>query len=84
MGTEKTKRQVIGTVTSDKMDKTIAVAVERKVKHPLYGKYIKRTTKLYAHDDANQAKIGDKVAIEESKPFSKLKSWVLSSVLEQA
>lgn len=84
MGTEKTKRQVIGTVTSDKMDKTIAVAVERKVKHPLYGKYIKRTTKLYAHDDANQAKIGDKVSIEESKPFSKLKSWVLSSVLEQA
>ena len=84
MGTEKTKRQIIGTVTSDKMDKTITVAVERKVKHPLYGKYIKRTTKLYAHDESNQAKSGDKVSITESKPYSKSKSWVLNEVVEQA
>ncbi len=84
MGTENTKRKIIGTVSSDKMDKTITVTVERKVKHPLYGKYIKRTTKLYAHDESNLAKKGDKVSITESRPYSKSKSWVLNEVVEQA
>lgn len=84
MGTENIKRQVVGRVTSDKMNKTITVAVERKVKHPLYGKFVKRTTKLYAHDETNLAKIGDLVSITETRPYSKSKSWILNTVVEQA
>jgi small subunit ribosomal protein S17 len=66
------------------MDKTIAVEVERLVKHPRYGKFIRRTTKLLAHDEANESRMGDKVAIAECRPLSRRKSWRLVSVLERA
>ena len=75
------KRILVGTVVSDKTDKTVVVKVERKVKHPLYGKIIRRSKKYHAHDEAGSFKVGDSVWIEESKPISKLKSWV---VLENA
>ncbi len=71
------KRTVVGTVVSDKMNKTITVLVERKVKHPLYGKIIRRSTKLYAHDEDNVCNEGDMVEIVESRPKSKKKSWAL-------
>lgn len=77
-------RSVTGRVTSNKMDKTITVAVERQVKHPLYGKYIKRTTKMHAHDEANECGIGDVVEIRESRPMSKSKCWRLVRVVERA
>ena len=70
------KRILVGTVTSDKTDKTVTVLVERKVKHPLYGKIIRRSKKYHAHDEANTFKIGDKVSIEEGAPVSKKKRWV--------
>ncbi len=79
---EKIKRSLTAKVVSDKMDKTITVLIERKVAHPLYGKYIKRSTKLHVHDEANQAKIGDTVLIQESRPLSKTKSWVLLEVVK--
>lgn len=82
MGEQKNQRTVTGRVLSDKMDKTITVAVERFVKHPLYGKYIRRTTKLHAHDEGNSCKIGDLVAIEECRPLSRSKAWRLVKVLE--
>lgn len=69
------KRILIGTVTSDKTDKTVTVKVERKVKHPLYGKIIRRSKKYHAHDAKNEYTIGDTVRIEETKPISKTKSW---------
>ncbi|MCP5397220.1 MAG: 30S ribosomal protein S17 [Sphingomonadaceae bacterium] len=69
------KRILTGTVSSDKTDKTVTVLVERKVKHPLYGKIIRRSKKYHAHDEANEYKIGDKVRIEETKPISKTKTW---------
>ncbi len=69
------KRILIGTVTSDKTDKTVTVKVERKVKHPLYGKIIRRSKKYHAHDEANAYTVGDTVRIEESAPISKTKSW---------
>ena len=69
------KRILIGTVTSDKTDKTVTVLVERKVKHPLYGKIIRRSKKYHAHDAANEYHVGDKVRIEETRPISKTKSW---------
>ncbi len=68
---------VIGTVTSDKTDKTVTVLVERKVKHPLYGKIIRRSKKYHAHDEANEFTIGDVVRIEETKPISKTKTWAV-------
>lgn len=71
------KRILIGTVTSDKTDKTVTVLVERKVKHPLYGKIIRRSKKYHAHDEANEYKIGDVVRIEETKPISKTKTWAV-------
>ena len=74
-------RTVVGKVVSDKMDKTIVILVERLVKHPLYGKYIRKTTKLSAHDENGIAKEGNMVKIQESKPISKNKSWVLLEVL---
>ena len=74
----------VGRVTSDSMDKTIVVAVESMVRHPLYGKTIKRTTKLYAHDEDNQSGVGDVVQIMETRPVSKLKRWRLVSVIEKA
>lgn len=77
-------RKITGKVISDKMDKTITVLVERRVKHPLYGKYITRSTKLHAHDENNECNIGDTVAISESKPFSKTKTWLLQEVVEKA
>jgi len=79
----KVSRIVVGRVTSNKMDKTITVAVERQVKHPLYGKYIKRTTKMHAHDEANECSIGDVVEIQQSRPLSKSKCWQLVRVVER-
>lgn len=73
--TENTKRTLIGTVISDKMDKSITVLIERRVKHPLYGKYITRSTKLHVHDENNECRTGDKVEIVECRPISKTKAW---------
>ena len=75
---------IAGRVISDKMDKTISVAVERRVKHPVYGKYLRRTTKLVAHDEDNACRIGDKVAVSQCRPISKRKSWRLVEILERA
>jgi small subunit ribosomal protein S17 len=71
------KRILIGTVVSDKTDKTVVVKVERKVKHPLYGKIIRRSKKYHAHDEANEYSVGDVVRIEETKPISKTKTWAV-------
>lgn len=79
-----TARTITGRVVSDKMEKTIKVLVERKVKHPIYGKFIKRSTKLAAHDELNAGSIGDLVTIRESKPVSKQKCWTLVSVDEKS
>ena len=72
-----------GFVTSNKMAKTITVAIERKVKHPIYGKFVKKTTKFHAHDEKNECSIGDLVKIMESRPLSKTKRWRLVEVLEK-
>jgi len=77
-------RTVTGRVISDKMDKTITVLVERLVKHPLYGKYIRRSTKLHAHDERNECREGDVVVIQECRPLSKTKSWRLVKIVERA
>lgn len=74
----------IGVVTSNKMVKTITVAVERNVKHPLYGKFVKKTTKFHAHDENNECTIGDLVKIMETRPLSKTKRWRLVEVIEKA
>ena len=74
----------IGVVTSDKMNKTITVAVERKVKHPIYGKFVKKTTKFHAHDEKQECTIGDVVKIMETRPLSKTKRWRLVEVVEKA
>lgn len=79
--TNKNKRTLEGVVISNKMDKTIVVKVEHKVKHPLYGKYIRRTTKVHAHDPENICKEGDVVIVTESRPISKTKSWQLLKVI---
>ena len=71
------KRVLTGTVVSDKTDKTVVVRVERRVKHPLYGKIIKRSKKYHAHDEANEFKTGETVRIEETRPISKLKTWTV-------
>ena len=73
-----------GVVTSNKMTKTITVAVERKVKHPIYGKFVKKTTKFMAHDETNTCGIGDTVLIMETRPLSKTKNWRLVEILEKA
>lgn len=73
-----------GVVTSDKMNKTITVAVERKVKHPIYGKFVKKTTKFHAHDEKEECGIGDVVKIMETRPLSKTKRWRLVEVVEKA
>ena len=73
----------VGVVSSNKMDKTITVNVERKVKHPLYGKFLKKTTKFHAHDEKNECSIGDTVKIMESRPLSKTKRWRLVEVVEK-
>ena len=72
-----------GVVSSNKMDKTITVAVERKVKHPIYGKFVKKTNKFHAHDEKNECSIGDVVKIMESRPLSKTKRWRLVEVVEK-
>jgi small subunit ribosomal protein S17 len=79
--TEKTKvvRSLRGVVTSDKMDKTVTVLVERKVKHPLIGKVVRRSNKFHAHDENNSCKVGDTVTIVESRPLSKHKTWVVKA-----
>ena len=85
MSEEKTlARTASGTVVSSKMDKTITVLVERRIKHPLYGKYIKRSKKIHAHDAENLCQEGDKVTIEETRPISKSKAWKLSSIDRKA
>ena len=78
------KRTKVGLVVSDKMDKTVTVKLIRQVKHPLYGKYIKRSTKVHAHDESNDSREGDKVMIAECRPLSKSKSWRVVEVLERA
>lgn len=80
----KIERTIVGRVSSNKMDKTITVVFERLVKHPMYGKYIKRSTKFYAHDENNECRIGDLVEIQQTRPISKLKTWGLKRVVEQA
>jgi small subunit ribosomal protein S17 len=80
----KLKRTLVGRVVSDKMDKTATVLIERVVKHPLYGKFMRRSTKLHIHDEQNQCGLGDTVMIEECRPISKTKSWRLVKVVEQA
>jgi small subunit ribosomal protein S17 len=77
-------RTVSGQVVSDKMDKTISVSISRVVKHPVYGKYIRRTTKVLAHDEDNSCKAGDVVSISECKPRSKRKAWQVVEILERA
>jgi small subunit ribosomal protein S17 len=81
---EKAARTVTGTVVSSKMDKTISVSVERLIKHPTYGKYVRRTTKLLAHDEKNECREGDTVAISECRPLSRHKAWRLVRVIERA
>lgn len=79
----KLSRTVTGRVTSNKMDKTITVMIERLVRHPLYGKYIKRSTKLHAHDEENACQEGDLVVVEQCRPLAKTKSWRLVKILER-
>ena len=81
---EKVQRSVTGRVVSNKMDKSITVLVERKVKHPVYGKYITKSSRLHAHDESNDCQEGDKVTIKEVKPISKTKTWALVSIDERA
>jgi small subunit ribosomal protein S17 len=81
---QKVQRTIVGRVVSDKMDKTVSVAIERKIKHPMYGKYIRRTSKVLAHDAANECKEGDRVAISECRPVSKNKSWSVVNIVERA
>jgi small subunit ribosomal protein S17 len=77
------RKVMIGTVTSNKMDKTIVVSVETSVKHPIYGKIVKRTYKLKAHDEKNECHVGDKVKVMETRPLSKDKRWRLVSIVEK-
>ena len=81
---EKTPKTLTGRVASNKMDKTISVQIQRTVKHPLYGKFMKRSTKLLAHDEANECNEGDVVIIEASRPLSKNKSWRLQKIISKA
>jgi small subunit ribosomal protein S17 len=78
------RKERIGVVTSDKMEKTITVSIERRVKHPIYGKFVKSTKKFKAHDEKNDAKTGDTVKISETRPMSKTKRWRLVEVVERA
>jgi small subunit ribosomal protein S17 len=81
---KKVQRKIVGRVVSDKMDKTVSVAIERLIRHPVYGKYIRRTTKVLAHDAQNECKPGDRVAISECRPISKNKSWAVVNIVERA
>ena len=85
MTEERTLRKVrVGMVVSDKMDKTVVIAIEDNVKHPVYGKIIKRTLKVHAHDESNECGVGDKVKIMETRPLSKTKRWRVVEVIEKA
>ncbi len=81
---QQTNRTLQGRVISDRMDKSITVQVERRVKHPIYGKYIRRSTKVHAHDENNECRIGDTVVVEQCRPLSKTKKWRLVRVVERA
>ena len=81
---ESTNRTLIGQVVSDAMDKSITVSVERRVKHPVYGKFMRRSTKVHVHDEANECHVGDTVMVEQCRPLSKTKTWRLVKVLERA
>ncbi|SNZ10957.1 small subunit ribosomal protein S17 [Persephonella hydrogeniphila] len=83
MAVKSGRKEFVGKVVSDKMDKTVVVAVERQLPHPLYGKRIKKTSKFYAHDPENKCKTGDIVRIRESRPISKLKKWVVVEIISQ-
>lgn len=78
------RKTKIGTVVSSKMDKTVSVKVERRLMHPLYGKFVKRSNKFFAHDEKNECTVGDKVRIMETRPLSKLKRWRLVEIIEKA
>ncbi len=78
------RKERIGLVVSNRMDKSIVVAVKRKVKHPIYGKFVKKTTKFYAHDEENSCNIGDTVRIMETRPLSRTKNWRLVEIIERA
>jgi small subunit ribosomal protein S17 len=80
----KLERTLTGRVVSDKMDKSAVVMVERKVRHPLYGKYVRRSTKLHIHDENNECRQGDTVTIKQTRPVSKTKSWALLEVVERS
>ena len=84
MSEAKEKRTVTGVVTSNKMDKTVTVMIERVVKHPVYGKYIKRSSKVHAHDESNECNIGDTVEVTECRPLSKSKTWNLEKIVTRA
>jgi len=77
-------RTLQGRVVSDRMDKTITVLIERRVKHPVYGKYMKRSTKIHAHDENNECRVGDTVIVEQCRPLSKSKTWRLLQLVERA
>lgn len=81
---KKTEHAQVGRVVSDRMDKTVTVRIERQLKHPLYGKYIKRSSKVHAHDESNECREGDVVRIVPSRPLSKSKSWKVVEVVERA
>ncbi len=81
---KKVQRTLTGAVTSSAMDKTVTVMIERRIKHPVYGKYITRSTKLHVHDEKNECGEGDVVVIEQCRPMSKTKSWSLVSIVEKA
>lgn len=84
MTERKLRKQRVGVVSSNKMDKTVTVLVERRLKHPIYGKFVKKSKKFMAHDEANDCNIGDKVRIMETRPLSKSKRWRVVEVLERA
>ncbi len=83
MAERKLRKSRTGVVTSNKMDKTITVSVERRVKHPIYGKFVKKTTRFHAHDEKNECSVGDMVRIMETRPSSKSKRWRLVEVVEK-
>ncbi len=84
MAEQKERKTRVGVVTSNKMDKTITVSIERKLKHPIYGKFVKKSKKFFAHDEKNACNEGDTVKITESRPLSKKKRWRLVEILERA
>ena len=84
METKSLRKERIGVVTSNKMDKTITVAVKWKEKHPIYGKFVNKTKKYHAHDEKNECNIGDTVRLRETRPLSKLKRWRLVEIIEKA